>query len=148
MPTFRSTRKGKKCFFVMSLRLSDHKALQNIASSSSFFFDFARIFSLFAPVFRISNFWSLRNLIKQLFHSRLLDTRLVIGNLALHASLAIYHLISKGERPSKRLVLSKNKVKLPNPAIIVFQAQIISYKRNPTPHKKSPGFLCRMVKNH
>ena len=36
MPTFRSTRKGKKCF-VMSLRLSDHKVLHNIASSSSFF---------------------------------------------------------------------------------------------------------------
>ena len=31
--------------FVMSLRLSDHKVLHNIASSSSFF-DFARIFSL------------------------------------------------------------------------------------------------------
>ena len=34
------------------------------------------------------------NLIKQLFHSRLLDTRLVIANSALWASLAIYHLIS------------------------------------------------------
>ena len=32
MPTFRSTRKGKKCFFVMSLRLSDHRMLHNIAS--------------------------------------------------------------------------------------------------------------------
>ena len=93
MPTFRSTRKGKKCFFVMSLRLSDHKVLRNITFSSSFF-DFARIFSLFSLVFRTSNFWSLRNLIKQLFHSRLLDMRLVIGNSALRASLAIYHLIS------------------------------------------------------
>ena len=37
MPTFRSTRKGKKCFFVMSLRLSNHKVLHNIASSSRFF---------------------------------------------------------------------------------------------------------------
>ena len=81
-------------FFVMSLRLSDHEVLLNIASSSSFFFDFARIFSIFALVFRISNFWSLRNLIKQLFRSRLLDIRLVIANLALRASLAIYHLIS------------------------------------------------------
>ena len=35
MPTFRSTRKGKKCFFAMSLRLSEHKVLHNIASSSS-----------------------------------------------------------------------------------------------------------------
>ena len=31
---------------------------------------------------------------KQLFHSRLLDMRLVIANSALRASLAIYHLIS------------------------------------------------------
>ena len=37
MPTFRITKKGNKCFFVMSLRLSDHKVLHNIASSSSFF---------------------------------------------------------------------------------------------------------------
>ena len=80
--------------FVLSLRLSDHKVLHSIASSSSFFFDFARIFSLFSLVFRTSNFWSLRNLIKQLFHSRLLDMRLVIANSALRASLAIYHLIS------------------------------------------------------
>ena len=39
--------------FVMNLRLSDHKVLHNIASSSSFF-DFARIFSLFGLVFRTS----------------------------------------------------------------------------------------------
>ena len=31
---------------------------------------------------------------KQLFHSRLLDMRLVIANSALRASLVIYHLIS------------------------------------------------------
>ena len=73
--------------------LSDHKVLHNIASSSSSFFDFTRIFSLFSLVFRTSNFWSLRNLIKQLFHSRLLDMTLVIANSALRASLAIYHLI-------------------------------------------------------
>ena len=30
-------------FLLMNLRLSDHKMLHNIASSSSFFFDFARI---------------------------------------------------------------------------------------------------------
>ena len=34
------------------------------------------------------------NLIKQLFHLRLLDMRLAIANSALRASLAIYHLIS------------------------------------------------------
>ena len=44
---------------------------------------FARICSLFSLVFRtFLNFWSLRNLIKQLFHSRLLDTRLVIYVIA------------------------------------------------------------------
>ena len=51
-------------------------------------------FSLFFTlVFRTSNFWSWRNLIKQLCHSRLLDTRPVIANSALRAS-PIYHLIS------------------------------------------------------
>ena len=77
--------KAKNVFFVMSLRLSDHKVLQNIASSSRF---------LISLIFRTSNFWNLRNLIKQLFHSRFLDMRLVIANSALPASLAIYHLIS------------------------------------------------------
>ena len=57
----------------MSLRLSDHKVLHNIASSSSFFSIFARVFSLFSLVFRTSNFWSLKNVIKQLLHSRFLD---------------------------------------------------------------------------
>ena len=32
--------------------------------------------------------------IKQLFHSRMLDMRLIIASSALRASLAIYHLIS------------------------------------------------------
>ena len=39
--------------FVMSLRLSNHQLSQNIASSSSFF-HFARIFSLFSLLFRTS----------------------------------------------------------------------------------------------
>ena len=38
--------------FVMSLCLSDHQVLHNIASPSSRFFDFARIFSFFSLVFR------------------------------------------------------------------------------------------------
>ena len=42
----------------------------------------------------ISEYTSVPNLTKQLFHSRLLDMRLVIANSALRASLAIYHLIS------------------------------------------------------
>ena len=70
----------------MCLRLSDYKVLHNI--------NFARILSLFSLVFRTSNFWSWRNLIKQLFYSRLLDMRLVIANSAPRASQAIYHLIS------------------------------------------------------
>ena len=50
---FRSleVREKVRNVFVMSLRLSDHQVLHNIASSSSFF-DFARIFSLFLLVFR------------------------------------------------------------------------------------------------
>ena len=49
--------------FVMSLRLSDHKVLHNIASSSGFL-DFARIFSLFSLVFRTSKFLELKQFIK------------------------------------------------------------------------------------
>ena len=86
-------REKARNVFVMSPRLSEHKELHNIAFSSSFFFDSARIFSLFSLLFRTSNLWSLRNLIKQLIHSRLLYMRLVIANSAQLASLAIYHLI-------------------------------------------------------
>ena len=51
MPTFRSTRKGKKCFFCDEpLRLSD----RNSASSSSFFFRFRSDFLAFFA--RISYF--------------------------------------------------------------------------------------------
>ena len=70
------------------------------------FFRF-RIFSLFSLVFRTSNFWSLRNLIKQLFHSRLLDMRLVIAKSTLRASLAaIYHLISNARSWNNQGVLA------------------------------------------
>ena len=48
-------KKRQENVFVMSLRLSDHKVLHNIASSASFL-DFARIFSLFSLVFRNSKF--------------------------------------------------------------------------------------------
>ena len=84
----------KLMFFVMGLSLSDHMVVYSISHVHQVFFDFARIFSLFSLVFGTSNFWCSRNLIKQLFHSRLLDVRLVIANSALRASLAIYHLIS------------------------------------------------------
>ena len=76
--------------FVMSLRLSDHEVLHNIASSSTFF----RFSRFFRSYFVLLDFWSLRNLIKQLFHLCLLDMRVVTANSALRASLAIYHLIS------------------------------------------------------
>ena len=48
-------REKARNVFVMSLRLSDHKVLHNMASSSSFF-SFAGIFSLFSLVFRTSKF--------------------------------------------------------------------------------------------
>ena len=52
---FRSleVREKVRNVFVMSLRLSDHEVLHNIASSSTFF-DFGRIFSLFSLAFRTS----------------------------------------------------------------------------------------------
>ena len=74
--------KTQEMFLVVKLRLSDHKVLHNMVSSSGFFFNFAWIFSLFSHGFRTSIFSSLRNLIKQLFHSRLLDMSLVIANSA------------------------------------------------------------------
>ena len=77
-----------------SRRLSDSR-YYTLSHLHQDFFDFARIFSLFRSYFVFPNCWSLRNLMKQLFHSRLLDMRLVIANSALRASLAIYHLISK-----------------------------------------------------
>ena len=46
-------REEERNVFVMSMRLPDHKVLHNIASSSSFFY-FARMFSLFSLVFRTS----------------------------------------------------------------------------------------------
>ena len=80
-------------FLVMSPRLSDHKMLHNIASSSSLF-RFRSDFLAFFTRISYFKFLELKNLIKQLFYSRLLDMRLVKANSALRASLAIYHLIS------------------------------------------------------
>ena len=94
MPTFRSTRKGKKCFFCDEPTSVWPQGVTQHRSHLQVFFNFARIFSLFSHIFRTSNFWCLRNIIKQLFHSRQLDMTLVIANSALRASLAIYHLIS------------------------------------------------------
>ena len=60
LPTFRSlVREKARNVFVMSLRLSDHKVLHNIASSSGFL-DFAWNLSLFSLVIRTSKFWEFK----------------------------------------------------------------------------------------
>ena len=74
-------------FFVMSLSLSDHKVLYNIASSSSFFSS--------ALVFRTSNFGSLRYL--------MIYMRLVIADSALRASLAIRELTRRRRQRERHL---------------------------------------------
>ena len=70
------------------------------------FIKFFRFRSNFLAFFRwyfvLPNFWSLRNLIKQLFHLQLLDTRLVIAKSALRASLALYHIISNARSWNNR----------------------------------------------
>ena len=77
---------------MMSLRLSDHQVLHNIASSSRFF-DFSRICSLFSLVIGSSKLLEFKEFNKTIF-PLLLDMTLVIADSALRASLAIYHLIS------------------------------------------------------
>ena len=59
-------------FFVMSLCVSDHKVVTQPRI-------FIKFFSISLGFSRTSNVWSLRSLIKQLFHSHLLDMRLVIA---------------------------------------------------------------------
>ena len=92
-PWYKAKEKKRSCgkfgsismvrnVFVMGLRLSDHQALHNITSSSSFF-HFATIFSLFSLVSRTSKLLELKEFNKTIFHSRLLDMRLVIANSAL-----------------------------------------------------------------
>ena len=121
MPTFRSTRKGKKCFLWWAyVRLTTR--CYTASHPHQVFFDFAGIFSLFSLVFCTSKFSSLRNLIKQLCHSHTLDMRLVIANSALRASLAIY--ISYPTRthgiivnyPPKRQVAQQKIVRLDDDA--------------------------------
>ena len=96
---FRSleVRKKVRNVFVMSLRLSDHQVLHNIASSSSFF-DFARIFSLFSLVFRTSKLLEFKEFNKTIIpfalvgyetgYSQLGATRLV-GYLPSHIQRAL-----------------------------------------------------------
>ena len=86
-------------FFVMSLSLSDHNVLHNIASSSSFFSILLTFSGFFSLVFHTSNFWSLRNLIDKTIipfmlvgyetgSSQLRATRL-IGYLPSHIQFAL-----------------------------------------------------------
>ena len=89
------------------VRLSDHKVLHNIASSSSFFSISQDFLAFFA---RISYFTSLEfkkfNKTIILFY---LDMRLLIDNSTLRASLAIYHLISNAPSWSNyQLVFTKS----------------------------------------
>ena len=62
---FRSLeiREKVRNVFVMSMSLSDHEVLHSIASSSTFF-DFPRIFSLFSLVFRTSKLLEFKELNK------------------------------------------------------------------------------------
>ena len=67
--------------FVMSLRLRDHHVLHNIASVLITFFSISLGFAhFFRSYFVLSKLLELRNFIKQLFHSRLMDMRLLIAN--------------------------------------------------------------------
>ena len=96
---FRSLeiREKVRNVFVMSLRLSDHEVLHNVTSSSTFF-DFARIFSLSPLVFRTSKFLEFREFNKTIIpfalvgyesgYSQLGATRLV-GYLPSHIQRAL-----------------------------------------------------------
>ena len=94
---FRSLEIKVRNVFVMSLRLFDHEVLHNIASSSTFF-DFARIFSLFALVFRTSKLLEFKEFNKTIIpfalvgyesgYSQLGATRLV-GYLTSHIQRAL-----------------------------------------------------------
>ena len=85
----RDTRKCKKCFCDEPLT-TRYYTTSHLHQFFSISLGFSRFFRSY---FVLLNFWSLRNLKKQLFHSRLLDMRVVIANSGLRASLAIYHLI-------------------------------------------------------
>ena len=78
--------KRQEMFFVMSQYVCLTTRCYTTSHLHQVSFDFARIFSLFSLIFRTSNFWSLRNLIKM---------RLIIASSVLRALLAIYNLISK-----------------------------------------------------
>ena len=77
----------------MSLRLSDHKVLHNIASSSRFFL-FRSDFLAFFTRISYFRFLEFKEFNKQLFMLVGYETGYSPLGGALRASLAIYHLIS------------------------------------------------------
>ena len=73
----------KNCFYdePASVSPQDLRKIHNIASVLIKFFRFrSDLLAFFARNSYFLNFWSLRNLIKKLFHSRLLNMRLIIAN--------------------------------------------------------------------
>ena len=83
------------------------------ANLHNIFFRFRSDFlAFFARISYFLNFWSLRNLIKQLFHSRLLDMRLVIAHSALRASLAIYNLMRNLKERGRKRAFSRDVTSL------------------------------------
>ena len=106
--SLNKAKNEKKLFFVETLdqfrRLQVHEKarnlfVMNVCLTTRYYttshlhqvFSISLGFSLFfRSYFVLPNFWTLRNLIKQFFHSRLLDMRLVIANSVLCASLAMY----------------------------------------------------------
>ena len=86
---FRSLeiREKVRNVFVMSLRLSDHEVLHNIASSSTFF-DFARIFSLFSLVFRTSKLLEFKE-----FNKTIITPFALVGYETGYSQLGATHLV-------------------------------------------------------
>ena len=78
-------------FFVMSLRLSDHKVLHNIASSPSFF-RFRSDFLAFFAHLSYFKFLEFKEFNKTIIPFALVGYKTDYSQLC--ASLAIYHLIS------------------------------------------------------
>ena len=84
-------------FFVMTLRLPDHtEVLHNIATSSTFFFDFAGIFSISSLVFRTSKFLEFKEFNKAIIPLALVGYK--TGYSQLGATLLVGYLPSHIQR--------------------------------------------------
>ena len=96
MRTSRSTRKGKKCFFVMSQSLSDHKVLHNI---DRIFIEFLSIALRFSRFFR--SYFGLQILVLKEFNKTIIPFALVgyeIGYSQLGATRLVGYLPSHIQR--------------------------------------------------